>query len=147
MSFRAFAVFSAVFTVFDVFAAGALVFTVEDVPAVFDVLAEDALVFAEVFVFADDALVFTVEDVPAVFDIFAADVFALVFGVLFVGSMDGASVIASEDSVFLRGEIVITPIYINFIFGNVNLYHILEYNINEFFSGCEFYRAGYRLNH
>ena len=38
-------------------------------------------------------------------------------------------------------------IYINFIFGNVNLYHILEYNINEIFSGCEFYRADYRLAH
>ena len=61
--------------------------------------------------------------------------------------MAGASVVASEDSIFLRGEIVITPIYIKLIFDNVNLYHILEYNINEFFSGCEFYRADYRLAH
>ncbi len=100
MSFLALAVFSVtaalVFT-------GVLVFADDGVAfAGVLVFADDALVFAEVVAFADD-------ESPAGFvDFLAADVLALVFGVLFVGSMAGASVIASEDSIFLRGEIVIT---------------------------------------
>ncbi len=93
--FLALAVFAGVL----VFADDTLVFAVEDVPAVFDVFAADVLVFA-------GALVFAVDESPAgVADFFAADVLALVFGVF---SMAGVSVIASEDSDFLSGEIVIT---------------------------------------
>ena len=113
MTFLALAVFSV--TAALVF-AGVFVFVDDDVASagVF-VFVDDDVAFAGVFVFVDDdvpfaeVVAFDDDESPSGFvDFLAVDVLALVFGVLFVGSMAGAPVIASEDSIFLRGEIVIT---------------------------------------